>query len=73
MPRAARRQLHELEARAAAGPVDSRQPDLFTQIPMAPPEPETHPAIERLAAIDPDELTPKQALEALYELKRLAS
>jgi len=25
-----------------------------------------------LASIDPDELTPKQALEALYELKALS-
>ena len=29
-------------------------------------------AIEALAALDPDDLTPKQALEALYRLKALA-
>jgi len=29
------------------------------------------PALEALEAIDPDELTPKQALEALYRLKQL--
>ena len=29
-------------------------------------------ALEALAALDPDELTPKQALEALYRLKALA-
>ncbi|MCC6868062.1 MAG: DNA mismatch repair protein MutS, partial [Burkholderiales bacterium] len=28
---------------------------------------------ERLAAIDPDALSPREALEALYELKRLAT
>ena len=28
-------------------------------------------ALDALAAIDPDELTPKQALEALYRLKAL--
>jgi DNA mismatch repair protein MutS len=28
-------------------------------------------AIDALAAIDPDELTPRQALEALYRLKAL--
>ena len=28
-------------------------------------------ALDALAAIDPDELTPKQALEALYRLKSL--
>ena len=27
------------------------------------------PALEALSAIDPDELTPKQALEALYRLR----
>ena len=30
-----------------------------------------NPVIEKLAGIDPNELTPKQALEALYELKSL--
>ena len=35
-------------------------------------EPETsHPAIEKLSDINPDDLTPKQALEMLYELKKL--
>ena len=29
-------------------------------------------ALEALAGIDPDELTPKQALEALYRLKSLS-
>jgi DNA mismatch repair protein MutS len=28
-------------------------------------------ALETLAGIDPDELTPKQALEALYRLKSM--
>ena len=28
-------------------------------------------ALEALAALDPDELTPRQALEALYRLKAL--
>jgi DNA mismatch repair protein MutS len=40
-----------------------------------PPEPEPPPADalrEALAALNPDELTPKQALEALYALKRKA-
>ena len=30
-----------------------------------------HATLEALAALDPDELTPKQALEALYRLKTL--
>lgn len=29
-------------------------------------------ALEALAALEPDELTPKQALEALYRLKALS-
>jgi DNA mismatch repair protein MutS len=29
-------------------------------------------ALEALSAIEPDELTPRQALEALYRLKSLA-
>ena len=37
---------------------------------MIEPEP-SHPAIEKLGQINPDELTPKQALEMLYELKKL--
>lgn len=37
---------------------------------MVEPEP-NHPAIDKLGDINPDELTPKQALEILYELKKL--
>ncbi len=36
---------------------------------FAPPAPA--PALEALVALDPDELTPKQALEALYRLRAL--
>ena len=69
--RAARRQLREFEQRAAVNPM---QPDLFSAPPPELPEAleaEPEPALERLSAIDPNELTPKQALEALYELKAL--
>ena len=66
---AARRYLAQLEAgsltqlRVAAGPqVDL---PLFT----APPPDELQ---RRLAAIEPDELTPRRALELLYELRQLA-
>jgi DNA mismatch repair protein MutS len=34
---------------------------------------EESPALTLLDAIDPDALTPREALERLYELKRLAS
>ena len=68
--KAAKRQLREFEQRASINPL---QPDLFAAIPepAEPDEPEPHPALERLSAIDPDMLTPKQALDALYELKSL--
>ena len=39
------------------------QNDLFASAPSA--------AEERMSAVDPDELTPRQALELLYELKKL--
>jgi DNA mismatch repair protein MutS len=38
-------------------------------LPLAPPD-QPHPLSEALNAIEPDELTPRQALEKLYELKR---
>jgi DNA mismatch repair protein MutS len=37
------------------------------------PKPKTNPALEALGAIEPDTLTPKQALELLYDLKRKLS
>ena len=66
--KAARRQLREFEQRASINPL---QPDLFTYIPE-PLEAEENPALGRLATIDPNDLTPKQALEMLYELKTLS-
>ena len=71
--RAARRQLREFEQRASINPL---QPDLFaTALADAAEQREspTHPAIERLASIDPDQLTPREALDALYALKSLLS
>jgi len=69
--KAARRQLREFEQRASINPL---QPDLFAaafSTPAEPAEPAEHPAIERLGAIDPNELSARQALDALYELKAL--
>jgi DNA mismatch repair protein MutS len=48
------------------------QGDLFVESPP-PAEPDASPALERLVELDPDSLTPREALDALYELKRLAS
>jgi DNA mismatch repair protein MutS len=65
--RGARRKLHDLES--AATP----QGDLFSGAPAAPvAEPEVHPAIERLLALDPDSLSPREALDALYALRAAA-
>jgi DNA mismatch repair protein MutS len=66
--RDAKRRLAQLENReAVAGP----QPDLFARLPDPAPEPEPHPALEKLHGLDPDALSPREALEKLYELKRL--
>ena len=35
--------------------------------------PTTDPLLEAIAALDPDSLTPREALDALYALKRLAT
>jgi len=72
--REAKRRLVELENReAAAGP----QPDLFAAPPAVLPASTfcgaAHPALDRLAALDPDAMSPREALETLYELKRLLS
>ncbi|MCM8611773.1 DNA mismatch repair protein MutS [Accumulibacter sp.] len=69
--KAARRQLREFEQRASINPL---QPDLFASAlstAAEASEPATQPAIERLQAIDPDRLTPREALDALYELRAL--
>jgi DNA mismatch repair protein MutS len=66
--RDAKRRLVQLENREA---VSGPQPDLFARLPEAAPEAEPHPVVESLAALDPDALSPREALEKLYELKRL--
>jgi DNA mismatch repair protein MutS len=68
--RAARRHLSELERQLRPA---SSQPDLFSAAGApGPPPAETHPALDALAALDPDAMTPKEALEALYRLKKIA-
>jgi DNA mismatch repair protein MutS len=63
--RAARRRLVELEQ---ASVTREGQPDLFA----APPTPEAprHPALDLLESIDPDAVTPREALDLLYRLKK---
>jgi DNA mismatch repair protein MutS len=70
--KAARRHLAFLEAQAAAA---QPQGDLFTAVPAraeAEPEPAEHPALARLRDLDPDGLSPREALELLYSLKKLS-
>jgi DNA mismatch repair protein MutS len=68
--RAARRRLSELEQQAAR---HNPQADLFAQ-PPAPLQPELdeHPAVVALRETDPDALTPREALDLVYRLTRLA-
>jgi DNA mismatch repair protein MutS len=70
--RDAKRRLVVLENRESHQRFDIHQPDLFAAAPIDPaPEPEPHPALEALRELDPDALTPREALARLYELKKL--
>ncbi|MFA5916095.1 MAG: DNA mismatch repair protein MutS, partial [Burkholderiales bacterium] len=65
--RAAKRYLLQLEQQSLTS---GGQTDLFAgAAPEAESEP--HPALDLLATIKPDELSPKEALEILYKLKSL--
>ena len=66
--RQARAALEALEAQQRAGAL---QVDLFAPPPAAP-APAVSPIEDALADLDPDTLTPRQALDALYRLKALA-
>jgi DNA mismatch repair protein MutS len=68
--RDAKRRLRALENREISG---GPQADLFASLPPDEPETMSHPVLGALADIDPDALTPREALEALYELKRLGA
>ena len=63
----AKRKLAELEQQNMANN-HSVQTDLFATTPIVA-EIELHPALAALQSMQPDELTPKQALEMLYALK----
>jgi DNA mismatch repair protein MutS len=68
--RQARATLEALEARQNAA---DDQFDLFAAPPAAPPLPEPSGLVAALDDIDPDTLSPREALEALYKLKRIAA
>ena len=66
--------LAKLEAgRDATGGIAAGLDDLPLFASQQVEAPATDPLVEAIAAIDPDSLTPREALEALYALKRLAS
>ena len=65
--RQARATLEALEAKADAG---QAQVDLFAPPPAAA-APEASAVEQALAAIDPDKLSPREALDELYRLRAL--
>jgi DNA mismatch repair protein MutS len=67
--RSAKKQLRLLEQNSAA---QNPQGDLFDHKPIVEPEEaEEHPLLAALRELQPDELSPKDALERLYQLKKL--
>jgi len=64
----ARRILQQLEDASRAG---GAQADLFARSAPAEVEPAADPLRDALAQINPDELSPREALELLYRLKKL--
>jgi DNA mismatch repair protein MutS len=67
--RTAKKQLRSLEQNSAA---QNPQGDLFDQRPaVAAEEPEEHPLVAALRDLQPDEMSPKEALERIYQLKKL--
>jgi DNA mismatch repair protein MutS len=66
--RQARRYLQMLED---ASITRGTQTDLFSKTAENEPEPEVDPLRDELQRINPDELSPREALELLYRLKKL--
>ncbi len=64
---AARRYLRELERRSAAAHEPRPQQELMLEMPA---EPQEHEAVSALRQLNPDAMTPKDALDALYELRK---
>ncbi|MEJ2343799.1 MAG: DNA mismatch repair protein MutS [Gammaproteobacteria bacterium] len=62
----ARHQLEELERGASFTTTDS--PPLTPQMPLFH-DPASHPALDQLRELNPDDLSPRQALETLYRLR----
>ncbi len=74
LPEPVVRRASEVLRRLEAGETSSAAMALAEDLPLFAsawqPEPSVeHPVLERLRALDPDRLTPRQALELLYELR----
>jgi DNA mismatch repair protein MutS len=67
---AAKRKLTQLENNQVAS--STQQPDMFV-VDALPKEIAAHPVVSELEIIQPDDLTPRQALEMLYKLKNIAA
>ena len=66
--------LAKLEkGREATGGIAAGLDDLPLFASAVPDEPQADPLIDAVAALDPDRMSPRDALEALYQLKRLAA
>lgn len=64
----AKRKLQQLEHHQVTQV--QHQPDMFAHLPE-PIEGVRHPILSEIESIQPDDLTPKQALELLYQLKKM--
>lgn len=72
----ARQVLTVLEQRSAGTASSSQKASVLDDLPLfahqsAPVPTRTDPVLTALDAVRPDEMTPKQAIEALYELKKI--
>lgn len=67
---AAKRKLTQLESKQVA--TNTEQSDMFF-VDSLPKEVDLHPVVSELEIIQPDDLTPRQALEVLYKLKNIVA
>lgn len=67
---AAKRKLTQLEQQQVAAQLSDVQPDMFMTSALEKEE-KTHPLVSAVESLQVDDLTPKQALDLLYELKGL--
>jgi len=66
--RQARKYLQLLEESSISR---GNQQDLFSKTAEKEPEPQSDPLRDELLKVNPDDLSPREALELLYRLKKL--